>query len=71
MPFEGAVAEAYNSLSEEKQQTIQRLILQMADYPTTGITRMKNKPFPYGVLKGKIEIYDNFDDPLPEFKEYM
>jgi len=31
-----------------------------------------NKPVPqFGRLKGKIEMSDDFDDPLEEFKEYM
>lgn len=29
------------------------------------------KPFQFDILKGQIEIEDNFDDPLPCFKEYM
>ena len=29
------------------------------------------KPFQFGVLKGQIEIADNFDDPLPCFEKYM
>lgn len=29
------------------------------------------KPFIFGALKGQIKVYDNFDDPLPEFEEYM
>ena len=35
--------------------------------PTTG-DRPPRKP---GMDRGKVVIHDNFDDPLPEFEEYM
>ncbi|MDR1580299.1 MAG: type II toxin-antitoxin system RelB/DinJ family antitoxin [Synergistaceae bacterium] len=28
-------------------------------------------PFPFGCMKGKIWIADDFDEPLDDFKEYM
>ena len=31
----------------------------------------KLQPLNYGVFKGKIKLPPNFDDPLPEFSEYM
>ena len=34
-------------------------------------TLPEKEGFPFGMLRGKIEISDNFDDPLPEFEEYM
>ena len=30
----------------------------------------KPKPVPFGVLKGKLNMTEDFDDPLPEFEEY-
>lgn len=34
----------------------------------------ENKPekeFPFGLLKGKIMVAENFDDPLEAFEEYL
>jgi len=28
-------------------------------------------PFPFGVLKGKVKMAENFDDPMEEFEDYM
>lgn len=30
----------------------------------------KPAPVPFGVLKGKLNMTEDFDDPLPEFEEY-
>ena len=30
----------------------------------------KPKPLPLGILKGKLNMTEDFDDPLPEFEEY-
>lgn len=30
----------------------------------------KPKPLPYGILKGKLKMSEDFDDPMPEFEEY-
>ena len=29
------------------------------------------KPLNYGVFKGRIKVPESFDDPLPEFAQYM
>lgn len=31
----------------------------------------ENKPREFGLLKGKIKMSDDFDEPLNDFKEYM
>ncbi len=31
----------------------------------------KPKPLPFGILKGKLSMTEDFDDPLPEFEEYQ
>ncbi|HVW11349.1 MAG TPA: DUF2281 domain-containing protein [Bryobacteraceae bacterium] len=32
----------------------------------------KSKPkLPWGALHGKLEMLDNFDEPLEEFKDYV
>jgi hypothetical protein len=33
--------------------------------------RKKNKDRPFGIAKGLIEIADDFDEPLEDFKDYM
>lgn len=30
-----------------------------------------NKKLPWDIFKGKIEIAEDFDDPLPEFEDYV
>ncbi len=37
--------------------------------PTTSFSH-KNRP-KFGSAKGMIQIADDFDDPLPDFEEYM
>ena len=32
---------------------------------------LKKKGFRFGILKGKIKVSADFDDPLPEFEEYI
>ncbi len=31
----------------------------------------KPNPLPFGILKGKLSMTEDFDDPLPEFEEYQ
>ena len=41
--------------------------------PVAMLTRLprKRKDLPWGVLKGKIRMSDDFDTPLEEFRDYM
>ena len=60
------VPEAWAKLNEENQK-------QASDYLQLLLSKQQatvksKKPFPFGVMKGKIWVADNFDDPLPEFE---
>ena len=64
------IPEAWNKLSEDNQKKAENILqvllkeLGEADVP-------KKTHIQYDVMKGKITIADNFDDPLTEFEEYM
>ena len=63
------VPEAWAKLNEDNQK-------QMSDYLQLLLSKQEaetkhRKPFPFGIMKGQIHVADNFDDPLPEFEEYM
>lgn len=62
--------EAWSKLSADNQKKaeniIQVLLAQLGDEQPAKKTKLQ-----FDVLKGKIKIADNFDDPLPEFEEYM
>ena len=63
------VPETWAKLSEENQK-------QAGDFLQFLLTQQEKEKKPkneelFDLLKGQIEIYDNFDDPLPGFEEYM
>ena len=63
------VPETWAKLNEENQK-------QAGDFLQFLLSRQNEEQqpkqeFPFGILKGKIKVADNFDDPLPEFEEYM
>ncbi len=64
------VPQAWAKLSEENQKQASDYLKLLLSEQGAGETK-EVKPFQFGVLKGQIEVFDNFDDPLPCFKEYM
>jgi len=51
----------------------ERIIIAKAGRPVAELSPVKGRPpdrVP-GIDRGKIVIHDDFDDPLPEFEEYM
>lgn len=50
----------------------ERIVIARAGHPVAELiptgTRAPRTP---GMDRGKVVIHDNFDDPLPEFEEYM
>ena len=63
--------EEWAKLSEDDQKSVSdfmKYLLSKADAPGTDAPI---KPLNYGVFKGKIRVPENFDDPLPEFEDYM
>ena len=69
------VPEAWNALSEDNQKQagdfLRFLLEQQNNAQEVFATEASPKPMNYGVLKGHIKVPEGFDDPLPEFKEYM
>jgi prevent-host-death family protein len=64
------IFEAKTNLSKliERVEQGEDVIIARAGKPVARLTRLETvkKPIRYGVLKGKIWIADDFDDPLPE-----
>lgn len=64
--------EAWAQLGGEAQKSV-------GDFVNFLLSRKKSvegeevtlKPLQYGAFKGKIKVPENFDDPLPEFMDYM
>ena len=51
----------------------ERIVIARAGHPIaelTPITQVRPPRVP-GMDRGRVVIHDNFDDPLPEFEEYM
>ena len=63
------VPEAWSQLNEDKQKQagafLRSLLSQQRDEQ-----QAQSSGFPFGILKGKIEVADNFDDPLPGLEDY-
>ena len=64
------VPEAWSELSEEKQE-LAGAFLQFLLSQQREAQKPNRSGFPFGMLKGEIEVSDNFDDPLPGLEEYM
>lgn len=60
------------ALSENLKKQVIDFIAFLKDRSKQTAGNNANKPVPqFGRLKAKIEITDDFDEPLEEFKEYM
>ena len=56
----------------EKVLQGQDVIFMQQDKPLARLAAIKTpKQRPFGIAKGLIKMADDFDDPLPEFAEYM
>ena len=64
------VPEYWTKLNDENKKQADDFIKQLY-LKQESMEQAKAKPFQFNVLKGQIEIADNFDDPLPCFEEYM
>lgn len=50
----------------------ERIVIARAGHPVAELVPMTaRRPRTPGMDHGKVVIHDNFDDPLPEFEEYM
>jgi prevent-host-death family protein len=67
--------EAKSSLSRlvKRAERGEDILIARNGVPVARITRLKeSKPkLPWGVLRGKMRMLDNFDDPMDEFKDYV
>lgn len=69
--------ETFNKLPEPLQQEVlhyaEFLAKKCKDLPENEQTpeEKPGKRGAFGILKGKIKMADDFDEPLEEFKEYM
>ena len=68
------VPEAWGRLNADNQKQagdLLQFLLSRQEAQAAEDAKPKKSRVQYDVLKGKIKGYDNFDDPLPEFEEYM
>jgi prevent-host-death family protein len=51
----------------------ERIVIARAGHPIAELTPITNPRPPRvpGMDRGRVVIHDSFDDPLPEFEEYM
>lgn len=66
--MEATIIDDFQSLSETDKRKVLDLIDQLkAEQENKGKKRERS----FGLLKGKIHMKDNFDDPIEGFKDYM
>ena len=66
------IPEAWSKLSEEQQKEAGDFLRFLLSHKQDGDQKeQKPRSFPFGILKGKIQVADNFDAPLPGLEEYM
>ena len=66
------IPEAWAELSQDDQKSVSdfmKFLLSREKPAEAGDAAVK--PLSYGVFKGKIKVPENFDDPMPEFSDYM
>ncbi|MGB0430850.1 MAG: DUF2281 domain-containing protein [Bacteroidia bacterium] len=62
-----AILEKINSLPLDLQKEVEDFI----DFLKTRVDQKRPEKRKLGLLKGKIRMSDDFDEPLEEFKDYM
>ena len=63
--------EEWAKLSEDDQKSVSDFMKFLLSRREAREAGESVKPLNYGVFKGKIRVPENFDDPLPEFANYM
>ena len=74
MPYEGAMQTAFGKLSPEQQTAVYQYVLFLVNTPSVEVTIRKEQApkRKLGLLSDRFRgISDHFNDPLPEFEEYM
>lgn len=64
------IPEAWNRLSADNQKKAEN-ILQVLLKELGEAEAPKKTHIQYDIMRGRINVAGNFDDPLPEFEEYM
>ncbi len=59
-----------NSLSSEMKKKVIDFVATLKDKKDQGQSS-EHSTRPFGILKGKIQVSDDFDDPIEDFKEYI
>ena len=74
MPYDGAMQAAFRMLSPEQQTAVYQYVLFLVNTPSIEVT-VHEETHPkrkLGLLSTRFRnISDDFNDPLPEFGEYM
>jgi len=60
--------ELISQLSDEEKKKLHLEVGKLIQAPDT---RANEELRPFGVLKGKVWMADDFDEPLEDFKDYM
>ncbi len=62
----------FSTLDKDKRDNILQLFYYNSnfDFPEIELKKQKKERI-FGMLKGKIKMSDDFDEPLEEFKDYM
>jgi len=74
MPYEGDMKTAFAKLSPEQQTAVYQYVLFLVNTPTVEVTIHKehHPKRKLGMLSDRFRgISDDFNEPLPEFGEYM
>ncbi len=74
MSYDGAMQAAFKKLSPEQQNAVYQYVLFLVNTPSIEVTirEEKNQKRKLGMLSDRFKgISDDFNDPLPEFGEYM
>ena len=70
MAMQAWIPETWAKLNDankkQAEDFMQFLLLKQEDDPKLRKTRLQ-----FDVMKGQIELYDNFDDPMPGLEEYV
>lgn len=62
--------QTYQQLSPEAQKQVDDLLHQLTAQAKEKVDEKKPSSI-FGILKGKIEMAPDFDEPLEDFKDYM
>ena len=74
MSYDGAMQTAFKKLTPDQQTAVYQYVLFLINTPSVEVTIREDHPGKrkLGLLADRFRgISDDFNDPLPEFEEYM